>query len=147
MPAPTSRRDQLIADLVDSLEASSGLELSSSDTTTPFLELGLDSLFLTQFALALGKKFKIKVTFRQLLEHYPTMDSLAAHIETTMPPEPTKPEPAAVAVVVAPPAAAAAPLAAPAPAPAPVTAVQALAPAAVRAVMPPLAAPSAPPGT
>src|SRR5262252_112558 len=118
MPAPTSRRDQLIADLVDSLEASSGLELSSSDTTTPFLELGLDSLFLTQFALALGKKFKIKVTFRQLLEHYPTMDSLAAHIESTLPPETKTPEAAAATPQAAAPVAApqaAAPVAAPLP--------------------------------
>src|ERR1043165_4916790 len=87
MPSPTSRRDQLVVDLAELLEESSGLELSVEDAKTPFLEIGLDSLFLTQFAIALGKRFKIKVTFRQLLEHYPTMDSLAAHIETTLPPE------------------------------------------------------------
>lgn len=144
MPAPTSRRDQLIADLVDSLEASSGLELSSSDTTTPFLELGLDSLFLTQFALALGKKFKIKVTFRQLLEHYPTMDSLAAHIESTLPPETKQPEaPAATPQAAAPVAVpqAAAPVATPQAA-APAMAVPAFAVAA-----PPLVASGAAPGS
>jgi glutamate-1-semialdehyde aminotransferase/acyl carrier protein len=120
MPAPTSRRDQIIADLVDSLEASSGLEVSSSDTTTSFLELGLDSLFLTQFALALGKRFKIKVTFRQLLDQYPTMDSLAAHIESTLPAETATPAapaaPSPAAAPAAPPRAAAVPAPAVAPA-------------------------------
>src|SRR5205823_7713673 len=105
MQSSSSRRDQLITDLADSLEESSGLELSISDAQTPFLELGLDSLFLTQFALALGRKFKIKVTFRQLLEHYPTMESLAVHIEATLPPESRRPESAKSAVAPAPAAA------------------------------------------
>jgi glutamate-1-semialdehyde aminotransferase/acyl carrier protein len=145
MQSSNSQRDQLITDLADSLEESSGLELSVADAKTPFLELGLDSLFLTQFALALGRKFKIKVTFRQLLEHYPTMDALAAHIEATLPPESRRVEP--------PKAAPAAPAAAPQPAsrvPAAIATAPAMvarAPATVRTALPSLSAPTAPPGT
>jgi glutamate-1-semialdehyde aminotransferase/acyl carrier protein len=131
-----TRRDRLISSLVEALEESSGLEVSASDAATPFLELGLDSLFLTQFAILLGKKFKVKITFRQLLDSYPTMDSLASHIETTLPPESTAPAPAAAPAPVAAPVAAA-----------PVVAAAMAPVAAVRAPVAALPGPSAPPGT
>ena len=46
-----------------------------------FLELGLDSLFLTQAALLLRKTFGVKVSFRELLEELSTIDALAAHLD------------------------------------------------------------------
>ncbi|HEY2408675.1 MAG TPA: aminotransferase class III-fold pyridoxal phosphate-dependent enzyme, partial [Polyangiaceae bacterium] len=81
------RREQLMSALKAVLEETSGLEISSEDTGTPYLELGLDSLFLTQFALAVGRKFQTKISLRQLAEDCPTMDSLADFIEATLPPE------------------------------------------------------------
>jgi hypothetical protein len=45
-----------------------------------FLEMGLDSLFLTQVATSLSKKFGVKISFRQLNEEVPNLDKLADHI-------------------------------------------------------------------
>jgi glutamate-1-semialdehyde aminotransferase len=49
--------------------------------------MGLDSLSLTQVALALKKKFKVKVTFRNLLEDYPNLNTLAGFIDQALPPD------------------------------------------------------------
>ena len=43
------------------------MDLSGADGSTSFLEMGFDSLFLTQVTQALQTKFELKVTFRQLL--------------------------------------------------------------------------------
>ena len=53
-------------------------------TATTFLEMGLDSLSLTQISLALKKKFKVKVTLRQLLEVYPNFGTLAEFMAQTV---------------------------------------------------------------
>ena len=39
----------------------------------PFLEMGFDSLFLTQASLRIKSEFKVRVTFRQLFEDAPTI--------------------------------------------------------------------------
>lgn len=44
------------------------MELEGADRNAGFVELGLDSLFLTSIALTLTKKYGAKVTFRQLNE-------------------------------------------------------------------------------
>ena len=56
-----------------------------------FLELGFDSLFLTQVAGAFRKEFGVKVTFRQLLEDFATINTLAGHLDAQLPPEAVKP--------------------------------------------------------
>lgn len=50
-----------------------------------FLELGFDSLFLTQANSAIRKKFKVKLTFRQLFEEAPTIAALAAYLDRQLP--------------------------------------------------------------
>jgi len=103
------RLQRLFADL-------SGLDADSLDPAASFLELGLDSLFLTQASTAVQKTFGTKVTFRELVEDLSTIDSLAGRIVETLPPEPgpaagaaNPASPAAVSasVVTAPPASAA----------------------------------------
>jgi amino acid adenylation domain-containing protein len=81
-----ARKQQLIPMLKVVFETTSGFDFSSADEVTTFLELGLDSLSLTQVALALKKKFKVKITFRHLLENYPNLDTLADFIEQSLPP-------------------------------------------------------------
>src|SRR5580704_11149016 len=56
------------------------------------MELGLDSLTLTQTARQLQKTFGINVTFRQLMEEYPNLDSLAEYLDQQLPPEAAKPD-------------------------------------------------------
>ncbi len=81
------RKQRLIPILQEVLEATSGLELANVDESITFLEMGLDSLSLTQVAIALKKKFKVKIAFRNLLEDYPNLDTLAAFLDRTLPAE------------------------------------------------------------
>lgn len=64
--------------LVDLFETSSGIDMSDFDNDTCFLEMGMDSLFLTQMALKLKKEFNIQLNFRQLLEDYGSINALAS---------------------------------------------------------------------
>jgi len=50
-----------------------------------FLELGLDSLFLTQATQGLQKKFGVKLTFRQIMEQFSTIASLATYLDSVLP--------------------------------------------------------------
>src|SRR5262249_4960114 len=52
-----------------------------------FLELGFDSLFLTQANTEFRKKFNVRITFRHLLQEAPTLDALAEFIDNNLPPE------------------------------------------------------------
>ncbi|HRH69952.1 MAG TPA: amino acid adenylation domain-containing protein [Flavobacteriales bacterium] len=78
--ANLSPKDALIAQIKHLLEESSGLELAEASNEETFLEMGLDSLFLTQVATSLSKKFGVKISFRQLNEELPNLDKLADHI-------------------------------------------------------------------
>jgi amino acid adenylation domain-containing protein len=80
-----SHRQQILESLCSALEETSGIEIGEGDSAVPFVELGLDSLFLTQFALTVQKRFDVKITFRELQEDYPTMDSLADKIQALHP--------------------------------------------------------------
>ena len=63
-----SKKDTIRGMLKDMFRELSGLDLSDVDPSTSFLELGFDSLTLTQVAQAFKSKFGMKVTFRQLME-------------------------------------------------------------------------------
>jgi amino acid adenylation domain-containing protein len=65
----------------------SGVDLTDADPDSSFLELGFDSLFLTQLTQAIQSKYRVKLTFRQIMESYPTIGSLAAHVDATAAPE------------------------------------------------------------
>jgi acyl carrier protein len=87
----------LIADL-------SGTDLADAEADASFLELGFDSLFLTQLTQGIQSKYRVKLTFRQIMESYPTLDSLAKHLEETVAPN-LQPAKAAAPVVAQAPAA------------------------------------------
>ncbi|MBE4753170.1 amino acid adenylation domain-containing protein [Corallococcus sp. ZKHCc1 1396] len=97
--APVPRAERLVPSLRNLFEELSGLELGDADASASFLELGLDSLVLTQAALAVQKQFGVKVTFRQLLEEVASLGQLAAYLDGRMPPEAA---PAPVAAPAAP---------------------------------------------
>ncbi|MFZ2754996.1 MAG: amino acid adenylation domain-containing protein [Lysobacteraceae bacterium] len=88
--------------LVALIEDVSGFEIGTSETDTPWLELGLDSLALTQLALQLQRAFQVKVTFRQIMEQYGTAAQLATHLDASRAPAgSTAPSTASTAVQVA----------------------------------------------
>jgi amino acid adenylation domain-containing protein len=97
-PAPSpARRLRLVAELKDSLEQVSGVDVATGDERASFVELGLDSLVLTQVALAVSKKYGTKVTFRQLLEEHTSLERLAEHVDGLLPPEAPAPAPSVAA--------------------------------------------------
>jgi acyl transferase domain-containing protein len=81
------RRAEVTARLRTLFSELSGLEESELTTTASFLDLGLDSLFLTQASTAIRKTFGVKVSFRDLLEDASTLDALSARIDAQLPPE------------------------------------------------------------
>ncbi|MBI2948516.1 MAG: aminotransferase class III-fold pyridoxal phosphate-dependent enzyme, partial [Verrucomicrobia bacterium] len=102
MPQPQvnerpSRKDRVLATLKDLLRELSGVDLADKDASATFLELGFDSLFLTQARQSLQSKFGVKITYRQLSEDLSSLNALAAHIDASLPPEafPLEPTPAA----------------------------------------------------
>jgi len=111
--AGSARHARLLNQLTDLFEDVSGTELQGVDPTAGFVELGLDSLSLTQVALQLQKTFALKITFRELMESFSTFERLAMHIDQMLPPDaaaPATPVPPAAPGATMAPAAVAAPV-------------------------------------
>lgn len=87
-PAAADRRPRLLAGVRDVFEDVAGFDLSDADGDANFIELGLDSLMLTQVALQLQKTFSLKVSFRQLMGEYGSLDRLVAGLDAELPPDP-----------------------------------------------------------
>ena len=95
-------REQLVTRLRDVFEDASGLDID--DTESHFIEVGLDSLMLTQIALKLQKVFGVKVTFRQLMGEAASLDRLATLLQAQLPEPAPPPAPVVAAAAVALPA-------------------------------------------
>ena len=98
MPTPantssSSRLTTLTQSVKALFEESSGNDIGDADLGATFVELGFDSLFLTQMALALGKRFNTKISFRELMESLSSITAVAEHLDRQLPREST-PEPA-----------------------------------------------------
>ncbi|WP_186741644.1 non-ribosomal peptide synthetase/type I polyketide synthase [Spirosoma utsteinense] len=89
------RKINILNRLKDILEDASGVELEGVRPETSFLEIGLDSLSMTQVALTLKKELGIAITFRQLNEEYATLNALVDYLDLTLPAEPYQPKPIA----------------------------------------------------
>jgi len=83
--AAISRTEHLVGEIRSILHRASGLDISAADPSAEFLDLGFDSLFLTQASLALKKHFGVKITFRQLMEQQCSMATLAAWLDEKLP--------------------------------------------------------------
>ncbi len=87
-PAPAAaRHPRFVSRLRELFEDVAGVDLGDADAAAPFVELGLDSLTLTQAALQVKKNFSVAITFRQLMEKYRSFDTLAAFLDETVPAE------------------------------------------------------------
>jgi len=104
-----SRKTKIRAMLAEIFEELSGMDISQAESSASFLELGFDSLFLTQVSQSLQSKFQLKITFRQLLGDQGTLESLAEYVDGKLPAEMFA-EPVAAPVVSTPPASAPEPL-------------------------------------
>jgi amino acid adenylation domain-containing protein len=81
------RKDRLLDATRSLLTELSGYDLSAVDPSTGLLELGLDSLLLTQAAQLFNRKFGIPVTFRQLMEDLSSVDAIACYLDAKLPAE------------------------------------------------------------
>jgi len=80
-----NRANKIRAVLVEIFEDLSGMDLGETGDSTSFLELGFDSLFLTQVTQALQSKFGLKITFRQLLGDLGSVSALAEYVDSKLP--------------------------------------------------------------
>jgi amino acid adenylation domain-containing protein len=80
-----SRKEHIIIGLKKILEELSGINKDDLEETKNFLELGFDSLFMTQVSLEFQKRFEVKITLRQLLESAPSILSIAEFIDSKLP--------------------------------------------------------------
>jgi amino acid adenylation domain-containing protein len=79
------RKNSLIDQIKEVLENASGIDMNGVTPDMNFIEMGFDSLLLTQVALNLKKEFKLPITFRQLNEEYNSLDSLASFLDANLP--------------------------------------------------------------
>ncbi|GAB3899445.1 polyketide synthase [Spirosoma agri] len=79
------RKDMLITRVNELLEQASGIDMDGITPDMSFLEIGLDSLLLTQVAITLKNEFNVPITFRQLTSEYTTPNMLAAYLDTILP--------------------------------------------------------------
>ena len=67
------------------IEDASGIDLNIDQENLSFLELGFDSLFLTQLAINLQNTFRVSLSFRQLMEDVNTLSALLQHLGSQLP--------------------------------------------------------------
>jgi amino acid adenylation domain-containing protein len=76
------RLQPVVAGLFEEL---SGIATGPESFDTSFMELGFDSLFLTQATQAVQRRFGVKVTFRQIVEQYSSICMLADRLDSILP--------------------------------------------------------------
>jgi amino acid adenylation domain-containing protein len=101
---PISHRERILGRLYVRLQALSGLSAEELGLNTTFLEMGFDSLFLSQVSRALEVEFGVPITLRQVADNLSSISRLADYLETALPedsdkgPAPASPVAAGAAV-------------------------------------------------
>jgi len=90
-----NRKEIILRKLSGIIGEMSGIDVDAISPTESFLDLGFDSLFLTQANLRFRREFKVKITFRQLFDEAPCLDALAEYLDEQLPEEALKEELAA----------------------------------------------------
>ena len=82
----------MIALVRSQLQDLSGASLEDVECEASLLEMGFDSLLLTQAAQLLQNKFGVKVTFRQLMEELESLEAIGTFLDSRLPAEAFQPE-------------------------------------------------------
>jgi len=90
------RKDLLISKIKELLEDASGIDIAEAPLHASFIEIGFDSLLLTQVAQSLSRAFGITITFRMLNEDYHNLDRLGDYLDKLLPADAFQPSPAVV---------------------------------------------------
>jgi glutamate-1-semialdehyde aminotransferase/thioesterase domain-containing protein/acyl carrier protein len=83
--ASDKRRERLIQQVREIAQDLSGVPLEKVAEGATFVDLGFDSLFLTQLSAACHKAFGMRITFRQLFSDLPTISALASFLNEKLP--------------------------------------------------------------
>ncbi len=90
----SSNQQAIRQELVRLFEELSGLDLQSAPAGSSFVDLGFDSLFLTQANQKIQSRYKMKIRFTELLGELNTFEALAARVAAASPsPNPPSPNP------------------------------------------------------
>jgi len=81
------RKTTILSEISSIVNQTSGIDYPANASSNSFLDLGLDSLTLTQLAIRLKKDFKIPITFRQLNEDFSSPSLLADYLDQNLPKE------------------------------------------------------------
>ncbi|MGH9945854.1 MAG: amino acid adenylation domain-containing protein, partial [Pyrinomonadaceae bacterium] len=84
-PKQIDRRQDVAESLKTLFHDLSGVEIADIDETATFLELGFDSLFLTQVSQSIQSKYSVTVAFRQMLDELSTIETLSEFIDEKLP--------------------------------------------------------------
>lgn len=90
------RKDRILQTLVPLLQELAGVDLSIIKPDLTFVEMGFDSLFLTQVSRAFSKKFGVKISIGQMWEDLNTPNRIAEFLDDNLPPESVAEEPPVV---------------------------------------------------
>lgn len=102
--AAASRKERISVRLIELIAPISGHEASQLSVSTLFLEQGFDSLALAQVSVEIENEFGVKIGFSKLMNQFPTVEMVAAHLDATLPPE-VFPTPSSAPIASAPPSA------------------------------------------
>ncbi|MEJ2547874.1 MAG: aminotransferase class III-fold pyridoxal phosphate-dependent enzyme [Gemmatimonadota bacterium] len=80
-----SRKEFILQRITRIISEMSGLTEDAVDPGTSFLDLGFDSLFLTQANLRFRRELGVKISFRQLFDEAPCPDALAGYVDSELP--------------------------------------------------------------
>lgn len=77
--------EDVLGEVLDILQDLSGIDRADIEPSRPFLEMGFDSLFLTQVSLAFQRRFLVKLTLRQMLEDLSSPAAISGYIAAQLP--------------------------------------------------------------
>jgi thioesterase domain-containing protein/acyl carrier protein len=86
LQVPQGQEDSLTRHIVRCIEETSGFSLNGVKPAVTFLELGMDSLLLSQLAYKIKSDFGVKIVFSQLMQKLSTVPRLVEHIRQQIPP-------------------------------------------------------------
>ncbi|RYE09695.1 MAG: acyltransferase domain-containing protein, partial [Sphingobacteriaceae bacterium] len=84
-PVKTIQTNELTEQIKAILYDASGIEIQEMQPESTFIEMGFDSLLLTQISISISKKFNVPVSFRNLNEQFNTIELLAEYLENKLP--------------------------------------------------------------
>ncbi|WP_017460533.1 hybrid non-ribosomal peptide synthetase/type I polyketide synthase [Dyella ginsengisoli] len=86
-PSTVPRPLRLAVELRELFGNLGGEPLDARHDAESFLDLGFDSLSLTQAALAVEQRYGVKIKFRRLMEDVDSIGNLAGMLDATLPPD------------------------------------------------------------